>query len=307
MSTLETLNAGAIAGVASFVNRSGLIALEITHPLARGLVYLHGAHVASYTPAGHRDLLWMSGKGMFADGKPIRGGVPICFPWFGPKADNPAAPAHGIARLREWQVEALNQSPAGVSVTLVIRSSDADRALFPHPFELRHRITFGQSLHMELDLINSGAAPAKFEEALHSYFAVGDVRNIRIDGLEGVEYLDKVDGGKRKRQAGPITITAETDRPYLGTGHTTTITDPGLGRRIIIEKSGSQTTVVWNPWVAKSKAMPDFGDDEWTGMMCVETVNAFENAVVLAAGARHIMGATIRAEKLQGHPSRGGG
>ena len=298
MATLEELKAREIPGVATFVNRAGLAALEITHPVAGGVVFLHGAHVASYTPTGQRDVLWMSGKSVYADGKAIRGGVPICFPWFGPKADNAAAPIHGTARLRVWQLEALASSAAGVSVTLVLRSNAADRAFFPHAFELRQRITLGASLRMELDLLNTGATPATFGEALHSYFAVSDVRNIRIDGLDGVEYLDKVDGGKRKRQAGAITITGETDRPYLGTTHTTTITDPGYARRISIEKSGSQTTVVWNPWAAKAKAMADFGDDEWPGMLCVETANAVENALTLAGGARHVMVATIRAEKI---------
>jgi glucose-6-phosphate 1-epimerase len=279
---------------ASFVTKNGLAALEVNHPAATGLIYPHGAHVVSWKPAGQAtDVLWVSAMSHFAEGKPIRGGVPICFPWFGPKADDKAAPAHGTVRLRAWDVEAAGEDAAGVTVTLVTRSTEADVALYPHPFEVRHIVTFGARLRMTLSVKNTGAAPARFEEALHTYFAVADVRNVTVAGLDGVEYVDKVDGMKRKRQAGPITITSETDRPYLSTTAAVAVTDPGRGRTITVEKQGSNSTVVWNPWVAKAKAMPDFGDDEWPGMLCVETCNVGENALQLAPGQTHEMTAVV--------------
>jgi D-hexose-6-phosphate mutarotase len=147
---------------------------------------------------------------------------------------------------------------------------------------------------MELSVRNVNAAPATFEEALHSYFAVSDVRQVRIGGLEGVSYVDKTAAMARKPgESGPITIASETDRVYIGTTGTVTIEDPGWRRRIVVSKSGSATTVVWNPWIAKARAMPDFGDEEWTGMVCVETANAGDNAVTLAPGASHVMAATL--------------
>lgn len=270
----------------------GLDAIRITHPRAAGLIYLHGAHVASWQPAGQGEVLFMSAKSWFENAKPIRGGVPICFPWFGPKADNPAAPAHGTVRLRAWDVETITQDAAGVTVMLVTHSTPADAALFPHPFTLRHRVRFGDALRMELLITNTGPAPAKFEMALHTYFAVADIHQVRIEGLDGVEYLDKVDGGKRQRQSGPIRFTGETDRPYQNTTGTVTIADGP--RRITIEKSGSRTTVVWNPWINKAKAMSDFGDEEWPNMVCVETANVGANALELAPGAAHTMAAVIR-------------
>jgi glucose-6-phosphate 1-epimerase len=148
---------------------------------------------------------------------------------------------------------------------------------------------------MELSIQNTGAAPVTFEEALHTYLAVSDVRQARVEGLSGRDYLDKVDGMKRKTQSGPITITGETDRVYLDTPDTVTIQDPAAGRRITVSKERSASTVVWNPWLEKSKKMPDFGDYEWPRMLCVETANVAENALTLAPGARHVMRATVSA------------
>ena len=155
----------------------------------------------------------------------------------------------------------------------------------------------GRTLRMELTARNVDSAPSTFEEALHSYFAVSDVRQARIHGLEGVAFVDKTAAMARKPGASePITIASETDRVYLGASCSVTIEDPGWRRRVVVRKSGSATTVVWNPWVAKAKAMADFGDDEWTGMVCVETANAMENAVTLAPGATHVMTATIEVQ-----------
>jgi D-hexose-6-phosphate mutarotase len=158
---------------------------------------------------------------------------------------------------------------------LELSAEAAARGGFPHELALSLTLSVGRSLRMALAVRNMNGAPATFEEALHSYFAVSDVRQVRIRGLEGVGYLDKTAAMTRKPgETGPITIVAETDRVYLGTTRTVTIEDPGWRRRIVVSKAGSATTVVWNPWIAKAKAMPDFGDDEWTGMVCVETANA---------------------------------
>ena len=156
----------------------------------------------------------------------------------------------------------------------------------------------GPSLSLALTVRNPGPLPFTFEEALHSYFAVSDVRRVLLHGLEGVGFVDKTAAGARRPgEPGPIAIAAETDRVYLGADTGVTIEDPGWGRRIVVSKSGSRTTVVWNPWVAKAKAMPDFGDDEWTGMVCVETANALDDAVSLAPGESHTLTATIEVRR----------
>ncbi|MDD5349739.1 MAG: D-hexose-6-phosphate mutarotase [Chthoniobacteraceae bacterium] len=278
----------------------GLPRYEITTPLAQAQIFLHGAHVARFTPAGQAPLLFLSEKSWFDPAKPIRGGVPVIFPWFGPRQGHPDAPAHGFARLRSWTPESLVQEPDGaVVLTLRLEPDDASRALWGEPADwvLRHRITVAATLTMELEIENRGNAPLRCEEALHTYFHVGDVRQIAVHGLEGAEYYDKADGMRRKRQDGePIRFTAETDRTYIDTAGACVIDDPALRRRILVEKENSSSTIVWNPWIAKARSMPDFGDDEWPGMVCVETGNVADNALEIAPGARHLTRTVLRTE-----------
>ena len=262
-------------------------------------MYFQGAHVTGWQPAGASEpVIWMSGSTYYESGKPIRGGVPICFPWFGAHASDPKAPAHGFGRLRDWNlIEAKEGSDGAVTLALELASDAPLTPWWPHAFRAVHRITMGATLTMALEVTNTGADAFTFEEALHTYFAVRDVRNVTVTGLEGVDYLDKVTGFDRKNQGRePIRFTGETDRVYLNTGATCVIDDPGARRRIVIRKTGSEVTVVWNPWIAKARAMPDFGDDEWTGMVCVETCNVNVHARPLAAGASHTMTAIIEVE-----------
>ena len=273
----------------------GLVRLRVSTSLCAAEIWLHGGHVARFQPVGAQPLLFMSAASHFAAGKPIRGGVPVIFPWFGPRAGRPDSPAHGFARTRPWQVEALAADDRG-SVSLILRldSDETTRAHWPHDFILRHKITLGAQLDLQLEVENVSAEPFQFEEALHTYLAVADVREIGITGLEDTVYLDKVDGGRRQQPtAGPIRITGETDRVYVNTRTTCVLDDPKLARRITLEKSGSDTTVVWNPWITKAQAMADFGDDEWPAMMCLETANTGESAITLAPGAVHTMRATV--------------
>ena len=261
------------------VGQGGLPKLVIRTPQADAEIYLHGAQVTHFQPRGQKPVLFLSGKSSFEPGKPIRGGVPICFPWFGARQD---APAHGFARLREWEL--VCAEPGAVTLQLV---EDDWGATF--------RVSVGASLGMELTVKNLCREARQFEAALHTYLAVSDVRQVGITGLAGTTYLNTV-GEPRENVEGtaPIRITAETDRLYLNTISTVTVEDHGWQRRIVIEKAGSHSTVVWNPWIAKAQRMADFGDDEWPGMLCVETCNVKNNAVTLATGAIHTMSAVIR-------------
>jgi glucose-6-phosphate 1-epimerase len=289
----------------------GLERLAVETSSGAAHVYLHGAHVTHFQPAGARPVLWVSRQSHFEGGrpgKPIRGGVPICFPWFGPKTGAPAspsAPAHGVARLLAWTLAGAELDSRGrVQITLRLDSDDFTRSLYPHDFAATFRVTVGAELSMELTVRNTGAAPMTCEEALHSYFAVSDARRIGVLGLEGAAYLDKVEAFARKRgEAGPIAIAGETDRVYPRALGTVTIEDPGWQRRIAVHKSGSATTVVWNPWVAKARAMADFGDEEWPDMVCVESANVGDDALTLAPGGSHVLTATIAA--AQTDPTRG--
>ncbi len=285
-----------ISGVAFHDTPGGLVRIAIATPLASAEVYLQGAHITRYQPDGAAPVLFLSEKTHLASGKAIRGGVPIIFPWFGARVGHPESPAHGFARTMEWELESLASRDNGeIHIVLRLASSAATLALWPHEFTLRHRITIGEQLHMALEVENRGTAPFTFEEALHTYFTVGDVRSASVTGLENTTYLDKVDAGQRKHEgAAPIRFTGETDRVYLDTTTVCIVDDPALARRIAVEKTGSATTVVWNPWIAKAKAMSDFGDDEWPAMLCIETTNAAENLITLPPNSTHTMTATVR-------------
>lgn len=274
--------------------QGGLTRAILTSPTSEAHVYLHGAHVTHFARPGQHPLLFLSNKSLFQRDKAIRGGIPICFPWFGPRAGHPDAPMHGFARLTEWTVESADATGNAASITLGLRDSDETRKLWPHPFAARYTVTAGETLALELAVTNTGKAEFSFEEALHSYFAVGDVKGVTVEGLGGVDYVDKTDAMATKTQGGkPIRIVEETDRVYLNTTSACTIVDPGLRRRITVAKENSEATVLWNPWIAKAKAMADFGDDEWPKMLCVETCNVGVTAVTLAAGATHVMRATL--------------
>ncbi|MHA3775512.1 D-hexose-6-phosphate mutarotase [Verrucomicrobiota bacterium sgz303538] len=277
----------------------GLVFLDIHSSLAKARIFLHGAHVTHFEPTGEPPVLFLSEASHFSEGKPIRGGVPVIFPWFGPRSGFPDAPAHGFARVLPWRVESLSQVPSGeVTMVLILESSEQTRSQWAHDFALRHIITVGSTLSMTLTVENRSQTAFTFEEALHTYLAVEDVRDVSVTGLSQTTYIDKVDGFKRKTQdAGPIRITAETDRIYLNTETSCTVDDPRAGRCILVEKEGSDTTVVWNPWIAKAAAMSDFGNDEWPRMLCIETTNAADNAVTLPPGSTHEMRAVISVQR----------
>jgi len=268
---------------------------KLKGPHSDAVVYLNGAHVSSWIPKGQKDVLFMSGQSHLQPGKAIRGGVPIIFPWFGGRANHPESPAHGFARTLIWNFVQCEQRPSGgCALTLELNSDKVTHEVWPFDFNLRFTICAEKTLTMSLAVTNTGGQEFTFEEALHTYLAVGDVRQASISGLAGTTFIDKVDGFKRKPQGPePIVITGETDRVYLATKSECVINDPVWGRKIFVAKENSDATVVWNPWIAKAKAMADFGDEEWPGMVCVETCNCADHAITLGAGKTHVMTAVV--------------
>lgn len=279
---------GAFARVG--VGKGGLTCVEIGTESAQATVYLHGAHLTHWRPIGQEEVLFLSGQSHFEGQKPIRGGVPVIFPWFGAKADDAGAPMHGFARTMEWTLEEIERDGEDVRVKMELESGG---------FGLSYTLRVGRTLRLDWETRNVSDRAMGFEQALHNYYLVGDVRKMSVKGLEGTTYLDKTDGFKRKVQEGNIRIMGETDRVYVGTQAHCVIEDPTMRRRIRIKKSGSETTVVWNPWIEKARAMKDFGDDEWMKMICVEVGNAAENAVRLEAGGVHQMGCEIAVERME--------
>jgi glucose-6-phosphate 1-epimerase len=298
-----------IAGVLSICAGEGgfpLICIDNEH--ARAEICSYGGQVLSYRPEREtEDLLFVSEHAHFRPGKAIKGGIPVCWPWFGPDPAGKGRPDHGFVRTRQWKLLATEAMVDGATrVRLGCRDDETARALWPHPFALELEVTVGPLLSVALITRNTGDAPITITQALHTYFRVGDVRRAQVLGLAGHEYIDKValisqahaapadrepaDGEPvdvRIMQSGPINFDGPVNRIYLDTGERLIIDDPALGRQIRIDREGSNSAVVWNPWVEQSRAMGDFGDEEYLGMVCVETTNAADDAVTIAPGASH--------------------
>jgi D-hexose-6-phosphate mutarotase len=273
------------------VGPGGLATAEIQNAQASASICLLGAHVMHFQPAGEQPVLWMSQMSNFAVGQAIRGGIPICWPWFGPHPEDPSKPAHGFARTSLWEVAGSRTTEDGATeLRLTLSDCETSRALWPHKFQLELTVTVGTELSLSLAIRNPGAEAFGCSSALHSYFAVSDITQVQVLGLEDCRYIDKVAADTPTlQQRGAITFSGETDRIYLDTTATCQIDDPGCGRRIVVAKSGSRSTVVWNPWTDKSIRMPDFGDLEYPGMVCVETTNAADDARNVPPAGEHLL------------------
>jgi glucose-6-phosphate 1-epimerase len=293
-SEIDQLNARfGIKEVAEVVaGECNLPRINIRSKAAKADIYLHGAQVTSWCPEKAEDVLFLSQKSRFEDGKAIRGGIPVCFPWFRGKADNPQAPAHGFVRTKAWQVDSIQREPDKVVVTLSTESNEETRRWWPHDFRLVHRISVGTELKLELTATNTDSIPMHFEEALHAYHYIGETEKIRVSGLDGVAYLDNTDANREKVQQGDVVITQPIDNAYLNTENTVELVDPVLQRRLQTVKVNSRTTIVWNPWEGGAKALADLGDDEWRQFACVEASNILSCGISLAPSETHTMTAT---------------
>ena len=299
MTTEQQLNAQfGIPGQLSFRDdASGLIVAE----MATASLCLQGAHLMAWQPRSQAvPVLWLSRDAKLAAGKSIRGGVPVCWPWFGAHASESGFPAHGYARTVPWQVVESGTEPDGATrLTLRLAESEKTRAKWPHSCTLDLTVIVGERLRMELSTENTGESDFAVSEALHAYFRVGDIGAVHVAGLAGCDYWDKVGGSTLKKQDDIIRFAGETDRVYINTAAECVIEDDRLKRRIHVAKSGSLSTVVWTPWTAKADRMGDLGQpDGWREMLCVESANAIENTVMVAAGTKHTLIVEYRAESL---------
>ncbi len=251
-------------------------------------IYLQGAHITRFEKKGDAPLLFLSGESEFIKGKPIRGGVPIIFPWFGGRE---GFPAHGLARTSEWDLEETSLLATGV-VTLRFRLPTID------PLDADFVVHVGDQLTMELIVKNAGAQEATFETCFHTYFQIGEIYSISIKGLTGCSYYDKVLGGVFTETQESIHIMNEVDRVYFDTTAAVEIIDTQLRRKILVTKSGSNSTVVWNPWIEKSQRMPDFGDEEYLQMVCVESGNVANDRITLAPDSKANLKVEVSSEPL---------
>jgi glucose-6-phosphate 1-epimerase len=285
-----------VAGVCE--GNGGMPRVRITGAFGEGEMYLHGAHVTSWKPAGNDEVLFVSTKSRWQEGQAIRGGIPICFPWFRAKGNDVQAPAHGFERTKTWQVESIVQNEGRVSVSMFTASDEQTRRWWPGEFRLIHRVTFGSQLKLELICRNTGTTPLRFEEALHTYNRVADVDQVHLHGLDTVRFLDNTEANQEKIQIGDIAIASQTDSAYMNTDSAVDLLDPKMRRRIRLQKENSLTTVVWNPWRDAAAGLKDLGDGEWNQFLCVEASNILEDAVNLPPGREHQMTATLSVAKL---------
>ncbi len=266
--------------------------LRVSAPGADAVVHLQGAQVTSWAPRGTSPVLWLSPRTRLEAGTAIRGGVPLCFPWFGPHPWDPTAAPHGFARVSPWTLLDAREHGDDVVLRLGLTDDAVTRAsAWPHRFEAVCTVTVGRTLRVELAVTNRDAEEVVVTAALHTYLAIGDARSTTVAGLEGTPYVDKAgDGAERPGDDGPVRFDGETDRVYLGTEAATTVDDGA--RRLVVGKTGSRTTVVWNPGEARGTAMRDVGDG-WPGFVCVEAANAPPDAVHLPPGATHVLATSV--------------
>lgn len=276
----------------------GLMRAVVASDAAAAEIYLQGAHVTAWQPRrAEHPVLFLSPKSQFAPGKPIRGGVPLVFPWFAERKGGLPGGMHGFARTLPWEVVAAEERPEGIALSFKLLPNQTTRDLGFDHFVLVYEVVVGEALSLSLEVENVGDSALTFEEALHAYYSVSNVRQIEVSGVGDTDYLDRADGAKRKHlRAGPIRFAGETDQLHLNTETAVTISDPGWKRKIVIEKHGSKSTVVWNPWVKKASRLEDLGAEAWPHFVCVEPANAAENAVTLAPGGVHRMGILVRVE-----------
>ena len=281
--------------------QGGLPVAEFRNASATATVGVYGGHVMQFQPHDTRPVLSMSAHSRFEEGQAIRGGIPVCWPWFGACPADPKGPSHGFVRRQMWQVAGTGALSDGEHWLLLrIADDPKTREFWPHAFELNLRVTVGRTLSVELIAHNTDNEPVTITAALHTYFNISAAAGITIRGLEGCEYIDTVGVRTRRVQEGEIAIRGETDRIYLDTTGPCTILDPGFGRRIVVAKTGSRSTVVWNPWIAKSLRLQDFGAEEYHTMVCIETANADSDARTLAPGGSHRLQALIAVEPMPG-------
>ena len=273
--------------------------LDVQNKAGSARISLLGGNVLSYAPAGERQVLWVSAKSNFAYGKAIRGGIPVCWPWFGPSPVE-GRPAHGAVRTAPWELlSAEKLASDAVKITLVVSDKNCSPCQIDFPFYLELGITVGSALEVELRAFNTGDKPQVFQAALHTYFAVNEAEKITIGGLDKHQYTDKAPGhaGECNIQSGDLEIDREIDRVFCPASGTVKISDPDWRRTICVEKFGSLSTVVWNPWIAKSQAMADFGDNEYHKMVCVECANVLDDARTVPPGGMSSMIQKISVEK----------
>ena len=267
--------------------------IRISNDHASATITLHGAQVIDYIPRDQEPVIFTSREAIFKEGKAIRGGIPVCWPWFGAHPSDDSKPSHGFARNQFWNLISSHRSDAGTEVVLELDTS-AD-SLCPSPCKLRLQIRVGKKLELSLTSTNAGGSPMTIGGALHSYFTVGAIEQTTLTGLEDTHFLNKVDNTEDTQQ-GAINFDSEIDNIYTDTCSKVKVHDPILKRVITVEKVGSHSTVIWNPW--SDNSLPDLADFEFNEFVCIEAANALDDVYHLQPGESHTLATTIHSTPL---------
>jgi len=275
----------------SFKDYQHTIVAEINSNSSTAQVSLYGAQVLSFIPSGNEDTLFMSSKSLFVEGKAIRGGIPICWPWFGAHPVDGSLPSHGFARIMTWEVIGTKEEGNEVVLTLGLSSNAETLSLWPYQFEAQLEVRVGQTLSVALKTINTDNKAFEISAALHSYFKVSDINNIALSGLANTTFLDDVKEKEGLQREDQLLISERIDRRYRQSTSECYIKDGYTNTKIA--KEGSQITVVWNPGAELSRQMADLGDADYLNMICVEAANSLEDTITVQAGKQHVLKTTI--------------
>lgn len=269
--------------------------ISITNRQAKALISIYAGQVLSFQPVNEaEDLLFLSPQAVYAESKAIRGGIPVCWPWFGPDPKGLQRPNHGFVRNNYWLVVATETlSDDETKVTLMFKESSKKERTWQKPFTLTLEITVGATLNLKLTTHNTGDNVFSITQAFHSYLRVGHIKHVQILGLEGCDYFDKLDQGIQKSQDGVVTVTEEVDRIYTDVENTLLIVDSALKRRIQITSTSNKTAVVWNPWLKTSKKMADLGNTDYKHFICVEAGNIAFDLIQILPGDQYSLSANF--------------
>ena len=270
---------------------SGVVMAVIDNQYGKAMVSIYGGHIVSYQPKGQvEDVFFLSEQAEYGAGKAIRGGTPICWPWFADDTSGFGRPAHGFARRLLWQVAAtLTHDDGSTTIQLKLTSDETTLAVWAHAFELTMEITVGASLTLALTTKNVGEKSMEISQALHTYFNISDAAAISIKDLDNVPYLNKLKDFSQEQEDGNVTVHGEIDRVYFDVPKTVRLFDKGYQREIVINGEGSNTTVVWNPGPETIKSLSDIPATTYQSFICIETANAAKDLITLEQGQSHCL------------------
>ena len=287
-----------VEGEVGFMELDGdLPFITITNKYAEADICLYGAQITSFRPMRTTDVLWMSPYSIFEKGKAIRGGIPVCFPWFGPHGSDSALPQHGFARTSMWEVTKVDTLEKGETyVSMQLKSSEETKAYWPHDFVAEMIFVIGDSLSVTLKVTNPSDSAISYTSALHTYFNLSAIENIKIAGLANTHYENQLDGNRYVQEEELLEVSEAITRHYFDTEADCNIHDPYFKRDIRIAKEGSKCSTVWNPGAEVCEQMSDMPNDGHETFVCLETVNKINDQIDLAPGESHETTAVISVE-----------